>query len=160
MSLKFKSLEDLGKGSWKVNRDDFSKSPIQESSSKKPKGGRQKSTSIDKTLLNEKGPQAKLAALIKDRFPGFDIEEDKSDAIPKRRFQIDIAFNEHKLAVEVDGWQYHGKFKSGFQRDRVKQNLLVVEGWRLLRFTYKQIMNDPDGCISMIERCLSQCARK
>lgn len=57
-----------------------------------------------------------------------------------RKFRLDMAFPEHKLAIEVDGWQYHGKYKDSFKRDRIKQNLLTKHGWRVLRFFYQEIM--------------------
>ncbi|MFC3111289.1 hypothetical protein ACFOFO_25650 [Undibacterium arcticum] len=32
-------------------------------------------------------------------------------------------------------WQWHGKHKQDFVRDRERQNLLCVHGWRILRFS-------------------------
>lgn len=148
MSMRFKSLKDLGSGAWKVAEGQYV--PNEKPSSKKP------SSHISLEKLETDGPQAKLTELIKksEKLKKFSFEENKSDAIPNRRFEIDIAFTAEKLAVEVDGWQYHGKYKSGFHRDRIKQNLLVCEGWRVLRFTAKQIYNTPSDCEDMIYRCL------
>ena len=63
-------------------------------------------------------------------------------AFPNRRFSLDI---------EADGWQYHGKYLSAHRKDRERQNLLVLEGWRILRYTAAQINNDLDTCINEIE---------
>ena len=60
--------------------------------------------------------------------------------IPGRRFRIDIAFPKEKLAVEVDGWAYHGKTLGGFRHDRERQNMLTLYGWRILRFPAGDIL--------------------
>lgn len=72
-------------------------------------------------------------------------------AVPNRRFSLDIAFPNLKIAIEADGWQYHGKYLSAHRKDRERQNLLVLEGWSILRYTAAQINNDLDTCINEIE---------
>lgn len=73
-------------------------------------------------------------------------------AIPKRRFSLDIAFPELKIAVEVDGWQYHGKYKESHTKDRERQNLLTLHGWRILRYTAKQINQELEQCVQEIQQ--------
>lgn len=75
-------------------------------------------------------------------------------AVPNRRFSLDIAFPELKIAIEVDGWEFHGKHKSAHLRDREKQNLLVLNGWRVLRYTAKQILGKPEQCLMEIENLI------
>ncbi|MBQ69207.1 hypothetical protein CL689_04005 [Candidatus Saccharibacteria bacterium] len=77
------------------------------------------------------------------------------DAVPGRRFRLDIAFPAHRLAIEVDGWQYHGKFKKGFIADRKKQNLLVENHWRVLRFTAGEIFNDIETVMQTINSAMN-----
>jgi len=47
---------------------------------------------------------------------------------------IDLAYPEHKLAIELDGWETHG-LRDAFDRDRYRANELVMLGWRVIRFT-------------------------
>jgi len=75
--------------------------------------------------------------------------------IPGRAFRLDIGIMEYKLGIEVDGWQNHGKTKSGFQKDREKQNLYVEHGWRILRYTASDIYKNIDACIAQIKRCIT-----
>lgn len=75
--------------------------------------------------------------------------------IPGRRYRGDIAFPDVKLVVEVDGWQHHGKYLSDFERDRVRQNLLTLNGWRILRFTAGQIRKDAQLCRQMVEQAIN-----
>lgn len=74
--------------------------------------------------------------------------------LANRKILIDIAFPEHLLAIEADGWQYHGKFLKDHQRDRERQNLLVLEGWRFLRYTAKDIRTNMDLIMQQVDQAL------
>ena len=69
--------------------------------------------------------------------------------------EIDFADPHLRIAIEVDGRAYHSDRKS-FERDRVRQNLLIVEGWIVLRFTWEQIINDPEGVIRTIRAAIAR----
>jgi very-short-patch-repair endonuclease len=62
-----------------------------------------------------------------------------------RKFKIDLAFVDLKIAIEVDGGEQlrngggrHNR-AAGMANDCVKQNLLVLAGWKTLRFTGGQV---------------------
>lgn len=78
------------------------------------------------------------------------------NVVPGRKYRLDIAIPAAQLAIEVDGWEWHGKHKGDFQRDRERQNLLTLNGWRILRFTAGQIRKDATGCLNLIERAVAQ----
>ncbi len=50
------------------------------------------------------------------------------------RKRLDLAYLKEKIAIEVDGFEFHSALVD-FLRDRVRQNALVALGWRVLRFT-------------------------
>jgi hypothetical protein len=56
-----------------------------------------------------------------------------------RKFRLDFAWPEQKIGIEIDGGLFGQKGAkahssiSGLLRDREKDNLLVVSGWRVLR---------------------------
>lgn len=50
------------------------------------------------------------------------------------RKRLDLAYLKEKIAIEVDGFEFHSALID-FLRDRARQNALVVRGWRVLRFT-------------------------
>lgn len=87
------------------------------------------------------GVQDRLFDLISSRYP--EAQKEFSGAIPGRRFRLDVAIERLKLAIECDGWQYHGKFKQGFHRDRERDRLLTLNGWYILRFAASTILKDP-----------------
>lgn len=53
-------------------------------------------------------------------------------------YYLDIAFPERKLAIEIDGRAYHSD-RDAFERDRWRQNDIVLAGWRVLRFTAEML---------------------
>lgn len=60
-----------------------------------------------------------------------------------RVVRLDDAFPEAMVFVELDGWATH-RSKLAFRRDRVRQNQVVLLGWRPLRFTWADVVGEPD----------------
>ena len=62
---------------------------------------------------------------------------------PPRRWRFDLADLENHLAFECDGGMFHGGHKRGkaLEGDYEKQNTAALAGWRLLRFTNRQVLN-------------------
>lgn len=63
---------------------------------------------------------------------------------PPRRWRIDVALPEHKLAVEIDGavWR-NGRHSrgSGVVKDMEKYAALAAHGWRVIRCTPQHVMD-------------------
>jgi hypothetical protein len=53
-------------------------------------------------------------------------------------FEVDFVWRDRRLVVEVDGYAYH-RSPSAFESDRTKDVHLTTNGWRVLRFTWRQI---------------------
>jgi very-short-patch-repair endonuclease len=68
-------------------------------------------------------------------------------------YQVDFAFVEWKLAIEVDGWAFHSD-PIRFRRDRHRQNDLVLRGWTVLRFTWHDLTHRPAVVINDIRTAL------
>jgi very-short-patch-repair endonuclease len=64
-------------------------------------------------------------------------------------FYVDVIFRELKLIIEIDGRLYHTEAEV-FETDRRRQNLLVLDGWCVLRFTWTMIEEHPEEVIAMI----------
>jgi very-short-patch-repair endonuclease len=69
--------------------------------------------------------------------------------------RVDFAYPECRLAVEVDGHDSH-RTPAQLQSDLTRQNLLVAEGWTILRFTWADVVQRPD---MVAEAVLHQLAR-
>jgi very-short-patch-repair endonuclease len=67
-----------------------------------------------------------------------------------RRCFVDVAFPDAKLAIEVDGRLAHDALSDRFEDDRERQNALIGTGWRVLRFTWRQLNDRPDWVLEQI----------
>lgn len=141
MSLRFKSLDELGRGAWRV----ASVLP----NGKLPRPARRCRSS----QRSGPTPHDMLWEAVRQRWP--DAERELAGAVPDRKFRLDIGFVAARLAVEVDGFAHHGKYVADFRRDRLRQNLLTLAGWRILRFAAGDIRGDLQGCLATIEAALA-----
>lgn len=69
--------------------------------------------------------------------------------------EIDFADVRLRIAIEVDGRAHHSD-RRAFERDRRRQNRLMIEGWLVLRFTWEQITRDPQGVIATVRAAVHQ----
>ncbi len=72
-----------------------------------------------------------------------------------RRVVVDVWFEEARLAVEIDGQAWHVG-PERFQRDRERQNALVLSGCTVLRFTWADLTQSPGQVIAEIQAALSR----
>lgn len=76
-----------------------------------------------------------------------------------RRWRFDVAWPKQKVAVELDGGQYkHAGGRHNSDADREKLNTAAALGWRVLRFSWRQLQQDPVGCITLISQALRNVA--
>ena len=54
-----------------------------------------------------------------------------------------------RLVVETDGWETHGT-KSAFRSDRRKDAALTAAGYRVMRFTYDDVVYEPDTVVARL----------
>lgn len=62
------------------------------------------------------------------------------------RYRLDFALVDAKRAIEVDGLAWHNG-QASFINDRERQRKLEMDGWRVLRFAAKEVMDDADACV-------------
>jgi very-short-patch-repair endonuclease len=67
---------------------------------------------------------------------------------------VDFVWPEHKLVVEVDGYQFHGH-RSAFERDRKKDQILIAAGYRVIRITWLQLKHEPLRVAAVIAAALT-----
>ncbi|SDY07354.1 Transcriptional regulator, AbiEi antitoxin, Type IV TA system [Modestobacter sp. DSM 44400] len=63
---------------------------------------------------------------------------------------LDAAYREVRVAVELDGAQFHDG-RQARERDMRRDSALAVLGWVVLRFSYQRLTQDPAGCRAEIE---------
>ncbi len=65
----------------------------------------------------------------------------------------DIAFEAHRVAIEIDG-KVHLWDAKKFEGDRYRQNALLLDGWLVLRFTWRMLTENPDYVVQMTRQAL------
>jgi very-short-patch-repair endonuclease len=68
-------------------------------------------------------------------------------------YRLDVAFPALRLCIEVDG-QVHRYDEATFEGDRWRQNALVLDGWRVIRFTMRMIEDHPEAVLATIRAAL------
>ncbi|TDD48908.1 DUF559 domain-containing protein [Kribbella antibiotica] len=68
--------------------------------------------------------------------------------------RVDLGHRPARLAVEAEGREFHSS-ATALNADCRRYNNLVAAGWRVLRFTYQQIINEPDWVINRIQTALA-----
>lgn len=69
--------------------------------------------------------------------------------------RVDLAYPEHRVAIEVDGFRYHDDRRS-FDAERARGNDLQALGWLVLRVTAKHLKEDPDAVGAWVRRALNR----
>jgi very-short-patch-repair endonuclease len=84
---------------------------------------------------------------------------DYRKGIPGRKLEIDFAFVEERVGVELQGGIYAHMGHStgtGIQRDYDKQNLAQLEGWILLQLSTNRLEDAPGPFMDLVKRALAQ----
>lgn len=56
------------------------------------------------------------------------------------------------VVIEAESWEFHAADKTAFDSDCERYTALVVTGWRVLRFTWHQVMRNP----AYVRACLRE----
>lgn len=70
-----------------------------------------------------------------------------------RFFEVDCLWAERGLVVELDGRAVHGT-PQAFEADRERDRLLLSEGWRGVRVTWRQMRDDAPAVVADLRRLL------
>jgi predicted transcriptional regulator len=63
-----------------------------------------------------------------------------------------------KLAIEIDGFTTHASqiSRSQFSDHLIRQNHLIIDGWRILRFSYDDIKDRPRMCQQILQQFMGR----
>lgn len=72
-------------------------------------------------------------------------------------FELDCYWPEHRFAVELDVFETHGT-RAAFERDRKRQEDLLLAGIQMIRVTGPRLACEPDEVIRRVARLLNEWA--
>ncbi len=74
-------------------------------------------------------------------------------------FEVDLHWPEQRLVAEVDGYAYH-RSRAAFERDRRRDQRLQLAGQRVLRVTWRQMVDEPFALVAGLARALGSTPRE
>lgn len=72
-----------------------------------------------------------------------------------RFFEIDALWERERVALELDSRGVHGTPKK-FETDRQRDRILVAEGWRTMRVTWRQLRDEPEAIAADLRLALER----
>lgn len=73
---------------------------------------------------------------------------------PVLGYYVDVLFAQAMLVLEIDGWEIH-RTREAFENDRRRRNELELAGYRVLNFTWRHLVDDPQWVIDCVLRGLA-----
>ena len=68
--------------------------------------------------------------------------------------EVDFAWPEHRLAVELDGAAFH-RTRQAWEADHQRDARFARAGWRVLRFTWRQVTGEPAAVVATVSAAAS-----
>lgn len=65
------------------------------------------------------------------------------------RYEVDFFWREHDLIVEIDGYAFHSS-RAAFERDRRRDAELGAKGHRVMRVTWRRLIDEPEALVATI----------
>lgn len=90
--------------------------------------------------------------LVLGGLPAPQVQWVVQDERRRRAVWLDLAYPEHRVGIEYEGEEH-------LRPDRVLRDIgrgtdLVDQGWRLYRFTKREVFGEPDEIVAKIDRAL------
>jgi very-short-patch-repair endonuclease len=76
-------------------------------------------------------------------------------AVRGRFYEVDCLWDRQRAIVELDGHAVHGT-RRAFEEDRERDRILMAEGWRPTRVTWRQLRDEPEAVVGDLRRLLGR----
>jgi very-short-patch-repair endonuclease len=70
-------------------------------------------------------------------------------------YEVDFHWPDRRVVVETDSWRHHGD-RTAFERDRARDAYLQRLGFRVLRFTHRQLIHDRTSVVAALRDLLGE----
>lgn len=97
------------------------------------------------------------ALLLTAGIPAPDTQYVIRDAVGEFVARVDFCWPAARLVVEADGFAFHSDRES-YRSDRRRLNELERLGWRVLRFSWEDVVERPEVVVRLVRECLAQAA--
>jgi very-short-patch-repair endonuclease len=74
--------------------------------------------------------------------------------VPIGPYTVDFLWRDRPLVVETDGWDAH-RGRQAFEDDRARDAYLRLRCYEVLRFSWRQVFDDPKSVVAVLRRYLT-----
>ena len=115
-----------------------------------------------KELLGARGNQLAMPlTVLENKFLGVlrsgGIDEPESQVSVEsdvgEKWRLDFVYPHHKVLIEVDGRRFHAARRRE-KNDMHRDNVMNVRGWTVLRFTWEDVVTDPEYVLDLVRQAL------
>jgi len=120
-------------------------------------GGRRGLTRL-KRLIDEGGAETLTRSEAEERFLALVRAAGLPDPEVNARiegYEVDFLWRAHTLVIEIDGFQFHSS-REAFERDRRRDADLQGNGLSVLRFTWRQVVEEPFATLARTVRAIEK----
>lgn len=122
---------------------------------------RRQGTAALRALMQDDGrPRGRRRSDLEDRFVALltetDLPRPRLNAhlfVRGRFFELDCLWTEQRVIVELDGGAAH-RTRRAFEEDRERDRLLLTDGWRVIRITWRQLEDRGPAVVADLRRVL------
>ena len=100
-------------------------------------------------LLTRSEAEARFLALIRRGH----LDMPRTNA-PLHGFEVDFLWPQQRLVVEIDGRAFH-RSRYMFEKDRQRDAVLVAAGFRVQRFTWRQLTRESEAVLVRVAQALA-----
>lgn len=98
--------------------------------------------------------RSELEALMRDLCDEHGLARPRVNTIVEGE-EVDFSWSAQRLIVETDGRRFHGT-RSAFERDRARDARLTVLGYRVVRFTHRQLTRERERVAATLVALLAE----
>jgi very-short-patch-repair endonuclease len=94
-----------------------------------------------------------------DHVHGIRLEPQKQLQTSDGIFKIDFVVSAEpdvRLAIEIDGHDFHEKTKAQVSRDKARERAIVRTGYTPLRFSGSEVFGNPRKCVNEVVEAIKQ----
>ena len=64
---------------------------------------------------------------------------------PLKKYRLDVAIPEHRIAIEIDGNEYHNS-EMQTEKDKARDRAVMLGGWIVIRYPGREVYRDAYAC--------------
>jgi very-short-patch-repair endonuclease len=104
---------------------------------------------LSEPALTRSEAEARMLAMIRSA----DLPAPRTNA-SLHGHEVDLLWPDQRLVLEIDGFAFHST-REAFERDRRRDAQLHAHGYRVMRVTWRQIVEEPEAVIARLAAALS-----